>query len=108
METQLRDELTAFLKFGGMLWSVKDPHCGPILSDVAEGVAGDLAKYAARSKWAQKWLSKAVDVGELIPFALRLQPLLTAIYEHHISPAVAARTGLETEEPAHAGYGPLG
>lgn len=107
LETQLRDELTMFLKFGAMMWSVRDPHCGPVLNEIAADVAADAAKFAARSKWASKWLSKAVDVGDLVSFFMKLQPLLSAIYDHHIAPAINRRPGM-TEETENAGYGVMG
>jgi hypothetical protein len=109
LETQAREELTMVLKFTAMFWSVRDPVCGGALNQVAADVAGDVAKFAAKSKWAAKWLEKAVGVGEIVPFFLHIQPLFTAIYAHHVAPAIERRTGVPMdEENAHAGFGPLG
>lgn len=106
---QMRDEITAALKFGAMMWSMKDQHCAPVLNAIAADIADDLAKFAGKSKWARKWVSKTTDMSDVIHFAIKVKPLLDAINEHHIAPAIAARNESRQEqqeqEPAHAGFG---
>lgn len=110
---QMRDEITAALKFGALLWSTKDQHCAPILSSISADIADDLAKFAGKSKWARKWVAKTTDLSDVFSFFIKVKPLIDAINEHHIAPAIAARNESRQEqqpeeEPAYAGYGVVG
>lgn len=110
---QIRDEIASGLKLAAMFWSVKDPHCAPVLSMISEDIANDLAKFAAKSPWAKKWLGKATEVGEIVPFLLHIKPLFEAIRDHHIVPAMERRNGESVteerdSEPVHAGLGFVG
>jgi hypothetical protein len=102
VETQLRDELTTFLKFTSLLWSAKDPECGPILNQQSELIAADLAKWASKSKWAKQWIEQTAQLGELIPFLIHVQPVMVVIYNHHIAPAIERRNGTSEERNEEA------
>lgn len=95
VETQLRDELTMMLKLGAMLWAQKDPVCAPVLNQQAELIAGDIAKFAAKSKWAKKYAEKVAGLGEIIPFMMHLAPVINVINTHHIQPAREQRQAEE-------------
>lgn len=110
---QMRDEITAGLKTAAFFWSMKDQHCAPVLNAISEDIADDLARFAGKSKWAKKMLANATDVSDMVKFFLKCKPLLDAINEHHIAPAIAARNEARQEqqqeaEPAYAGYGVVG
>ncbi|MFD9893715.1 hypothetical protein ACFWY9_30585 [Amycolatopsis sp. NPDC059027] len=107
VHAQLKEELTAGLKFGALMWSTRDPHCAPILSEISEDIADDLARWASKSKWAAKWVSAASDMTDVFHFFMKIQPLLRAIHEHHIAPAIAAKND-RGEEVSDAGNGPMG
>lgn len=98
VETQLRDELGAFLKFGAMMWSTKDPTCATVLNEQSELIAADLAKMASHSKWARKWIEQTAKLGELIPALMHIAPVIQVINSHHIAPAIERRNGSVTEE----------
>jgi hypothetical protein len=86
LETQLTQELTMVLKLTAMVWAKKDPVCAPVLNQQSNLIAADIAKYAAKKKWARKYLDKIGDFGELIPFLMHIQPVVMAIHMHHMTP----------------------
>lgn len=86
IENQLKDELTMLFGLGAMLWSARDPQCAGVFSQQGPLIAADLAKFAAKSKWARAYLQRVADVGEIIPLVMHVYPLVIAIHEHHVKP----------------------
>lgn len=91
VEAQIRDELTMMFGLTAMLWGARDPICAGAFGQQAELIAGDLAKLAAKSKFARAYLQKVADFGEVIPLIMHTYPVVMAIHEHHVKPRMAAR-----------------
>lgn len=93
VETQIKDELTMLFGLGAMLWSARDPQCAGVFNQQGPLIAADLAKFAAKSKWARAYLQRVADVGEIIPLVMHVYPVVLAIHEHHVRPNMGARVG---------------
>lgn len=97
VETQIKDELTMLFGLSTMLWGARDPVCAGAFGQQAELIAGDLAKLAAKSKFARRYLERVADIGEIIPLVMHVYPVVLAIHEHHVKPRMAAR--LQSQDP---------
>lgn len=86
VESQIKDELTMLFGLGAMLWSARDPQCATVFHQQGPLIAADLAKFASKSKWAQSYLKKVADIGEIIPLVMHVYPVIMAIHDHHVKP----------------------
>jgi hypothetical protein len=98
IETQIRDELTMLGGLAAMLWSTRDPVCGGALAQQHELIAADLAKFAAKSKFARRYLERVADIGEILPMVMHIYPVVQAIHEHHVKPKMEARRNMMAEQ----------
>lgn len=88
VEGEIAGQMEALLRLIAMVWSTADPICAPILNNQAALIAGDLAKLAAKNKWARKYLTQTASVGSALPLLIHTLPLANAIRQHHIEPKI--------------------
>lgn len=88
IEREVSEELEAMMKMMAMLWSVKDPQCGPVLNRQAKDIADSLTDILAKNpKLLQRFkdMSGFGDYGKLL-FAIL--PVIKAVSDHHITPGL--------------------
>ena len=88
IEREVSEELEAMMKMMAMLWSIRDPECGPVLNKQAKDIADSLTDILAKNpKLLQRFkdMSGFGDYGKLL-FAVL--PVIKAVSNHHITPAL--------------------
>lgn len=98
IENQIRDELTVLGGLAAMLWGARDPVCASAFAAQHELIAADLAKLAAKSKFARRYLERVADIGEILPLFMHIYPVIQAIHEHHVKPRMDARKNMMAEQ----------
>lgn len=83
IEKELREQFTAFLGVSAMMWAARDDVCSASLADNAEGIAGGLAHFCAKSKHARKLAAAMTDTSALVPFTLAVVNFGSTVYAHH-------------------------
>jgi hypothetical protein len=86
IESEIAGQLEALLKLMAMAWSMQDPICGPVLNNQSALIAQDLAKLAAKNKWARQYLTQTAQVGSALPLVMHMLPVFNAVRHHHIEP----------------------
>jgi hypothetical protein len=90
IKKQLADEIEAYLLLGSGAWSMRDPYCGEVLERQAREIALRLAAILGKNAQIVAWLHTTGVIGEWVSLALAIQPVLTAIKDHHISKKVSS------------------
>lgn len=109
-------QLETQIGMAAMLWTIKDPVCGPALGENAEAIAAYWGARAASSPRIAAALSAMTGAGGILGGIVVHLPLLIAITQHHVMPAVEARNaatvaqelGLDVEPEQTEREGPGG
>lgn len=96
------DELEVLFKVGAGAWSVRDPHCGPVLNKQAREIADEVAELLSTNATVMRWFDEAVGISGWVKLFKAVQPVFVAFYAHHISKKAGQ------EEETHGGPDPLG
>lgn len=88
------DELEVLFKVGAGAWSVRDPHCGPVLNQQAREIADEVAELLSTNATVMQWFDQAVGISGWVKLFKAVQPVFVAFYAHHIS----KKAGQEEEE----------
>jgi len=91
---QVADELEVLFKVGAGAWSVRDPHCGPVLNKQAREIADEVAELLSTNATVMRWFDEAVGISGWVKLFKAVQPVFVAFYAHHIS----KKAGHEEEE----------
>lgn len=87
MEKEVRDELEAICQMAALIWSVPDPHCGPVLSEQSKAIAATATTLLKRNPRLLSYLRSAGWFGDWVPFLMAVGPVAKAFYGHHMAPA---------------------
>lgn len=99
------DELEVLMKIGAGAWTIRDPHCGPVLNQQAREIAEQVADIFATNANVMHWFDEAIGISGYIKLCKAVAPVFAIAYAHHIAKSV----GRDQEEDAHGGFSdPLG
>lgn len=82
------DELETLMKVGAGAWSIRDPHCGPVLNQQARDIAVEVAELLSTNAKLMQWFDDAVGISGWIKLFKAVQPLFAAFIAHHITKKV--------------------
>lgn len=100
----MADELEVLFKVGAGAWTIRDPHCGPVLNKQSREIAEQLAEIFSTNAYVMHWFDEAVGISGWIKFCKAVGPVFAIAYGHHI----AKNVGREQED-THGGFAdPLG
>lgn len=88
------DELEVLFKLCAGAWTIRDPHCGPVLNRQAKEIATELADLFATNATVMQWFDQAVGISGWIKFCKAVGPVFAIAYAHHI----AKNVGREEDE----------
>lgn len=100
----MTDELHALMKLGAGAWSIRDPHCGPVLNQQSREIAEELAELFSTNATVMHWFEEAVGISGWVKLCKAVAPVFAVVYAHHIAKNVG-----QEEEETHGGFSdPLG
>lgn len=88
VEKEFGDELEALMRMMALMLSMRDPVCGNALNQTCSNIAKDIARLAASSPKARKYLTQTMEFGRIVPLMLHIQPLIMTVYQHHVADRV--------------------
>lgn len=97
------DELEVLQKVLAGAWTIRDPHCGPVLNQQAREIAEQVAEIFATNATVMHWFEEAVGISGWIKLCKAVAPIFAAVYAHHI-----AKTAGHQEDDTHGYPDPLG
>lgn len=85
LKKRIAAEIQAYVEFAAMPVIMRDPVCGGAVHEQAKPIADSIATILARyPEIAHKFLATGV-LGDWLKFGLAMQPVLAAVWSHHIA-----------------------
>lgn len=99
-------ELEAYARMAALGVAVRDPHCGMAMNDQAKAIADALAEIIARNpQLAEKFIQAGV-IGDWAKLLMAVQPVVAAIYRHHIARSTDDQEGSRVDVAQYPAYRP--
>lgn len=96
-------ELEALMKLLSGAWTLRDPHCGPVLNQQAHDIAVEVSELLATNATVMRWFEEAVGISGWVSLCKALTPVFAVVYAHHIAKSVG-----RDEEDTYGGSDPIG
>lgn len=104
MKKRIAAELEAYIEFAAIPVMMRDPHCGGVLHEQARQVADAIATILSRyPDLAHKFLATGV-LGDWMKLLAVLQPIASAIWQHHIVKPKDQATEQQEQQDVIANY----
>lgn len=85
LKNRIAAEIEAYVEFAALPLVLRDPECGGALHEQAKPIGKAIAQILSRyPDLAHKFLQTGV-LGDWLKLAAVLQPVLKAVYDHHIA-----------------------